>query len=301
MGKIILSLGLLFLPLTSISSQTTDTEEEPVKVQLASLSFVPVKWDKDSNLKTIEKMAREAAGNGAKILITPEGAVEGYLINEVRKKENKDLNLVEKFYDIAESLDGPSVKSIARLARELQVDIILGILERDEDILYNSVVWIDSKGKILHTHRKTHMAQPYYSPDFYHPGDSVQAFDTDYGRFGMMICFERQIPEVAGALALDGARILFNPSYGSRGEWNDTMLRTRARDTNTPLIFTHPLQTLVVDRKGEIMLNNNDEEGISYFELAIEPQESNKFKQRRPQVFINKISNEPKMKKKADK
>ena len=106
----------------------------------------------------------------------------------------------------------------------------------------------------------------------------------------MMICFERQIPEVARALALSGARVLFNPSYGSRGEWNDTILRARARDNNAPLIFTHPLQTLAIDRKGEIIINRNDWEGISYFEIEIEPQNSNKFRQRRAKVFIDQLS-----------
>ena len=262
--------------------------DQPLKI--ASLSFVPVKWDKVSNLATIEKMAREAAAAGAKILVTPEGAVEGYLIDEVLKKENRSPQLEQKFFNIAEPLDGPAVRQIAVLARELEVDLILGILEREEQVLYNSVVWIDADGKILHTHRKTHMAQAYYQPAFYHPGDSIRAFNTAYGRFGVMICFERQIPEVISSLALDGAKILFNPSYGSRGEWNDTMLRTRARDGNAYLIFTHPLQTLVINPSGEIIVNNNDQEGITYIEISLEQKVSGRLKQRRPQVFIKNLS-----------
>ncbi len=288
--KIFLILGMLILPFLLIASDANSGTEEIIKVKIASLSFVPVKWDKESNLKTIEKMAREAAANDAKILVTSEGAVEGYLINEVLKEENKGKNLDKKFFEIAESLEGPSVSRMADLAKELNVDILLGILERKNDILYNSVVWINSKGEIVHTHRKTHMAQPYYQPAFYHPGNSIEAFDTDYGRFGMMICFERQIPEVARALALSGARVLFNPSYGSRGEWNDTILRARARDNNAPLIFTHPLQTLAINKKGEIIINRNDWEGISYFEIEVEPQNSNKFRQRRSEVFIKQLS-----------
>jgi N-carbamoylputrescine amidase len=145
------------------------------------------------------------------------------------------------------------------------------------------------------------MAQRYYEPEFYHPGDSVESFDTDYGRFGMMICFERQIPEVAGALVLDGARILFNPSYGSRGEWNDIMLRTRARDYNVHLIFTHPLQSLIIDPDGKIIVNKNDQESITYAEIEILPQDSKKLKRRRPDVFIDKISRKIKLETEPDR
>ena len=282
--------GLIILTFPVLTYAGSDEKEEVVKIKIASLSFVPVKWDKDSNIKKIEEMAREAAANGAKILVTPEGAVDGYLVNEVLKEENKGHNLEKKFFEIAEPLDGPAVNKIAKLSRELNVDIILGILERNNDILYNSVVWIDFRGEILHTHRKTHMAQSYYKPEFYHPGDSVQAFDTEYGRFGMMICFERQIPEVASALTLDGARILFNPSYGGRGEWNDTMLRTRARDSNAYLIFTHPLQSLIIDPSGKIIINNNDQEGITYVEIKPDQKVSGRLRQRRPDVFIDKLS-----------
>jgi predicted amidohydrolase len=139
------------------------------------------------------------------------------------------------------------------------------------------------------------MAQAYYQPSFYHPGDSVYAFDTNYGRFGMMICFERQIPEVASALAVDGASILFNPSYGSRGEWNNMILRARARDSNAYLIFTHPLQSLVIDPSGEIIIDNNDQEGITYVEIKPDQKIPGRLKQRRPQVFINRLSGSEKI------
>ena len=120
--------GIIILTFSVLAYAGSEEREEVVKIKIASLSFVPVKWDKDSNLKKIEEMAREAAANGAKILVTPEGAVEGYVVNEVNKEENKDLNFENKFFELAEPLNGASVKRIAKLSRELKVDIILGIL-----------------------------------------------------------------------------------------------------------------------------------------------------------------------------
>ena len=68
------------------------------------------------------------------------------------------------------------------------------------------------------------------------------------------------------------------------------MLRTRARDANAWLIFTHPLQTLIINPSGEIMVNNNDKEGITYYLITPERKISSRILRRRPQVFINKLS-----------
>jgi predicted amidohydrolase len=177
------------------------------------------------------------------------------------------------------------------LARELGVDLVLGFLERDGDILYNSTAWIDSNGQVLHVHRKTHEAQPYFDPEYYHPGFEIKAFDTRFGRLGMLICYERQFPEVARVLALDGARVLVNPSYGSRGEWNTVMLRTRARENEAYLIFTHPKQTLVVSTDGKVIADVDNEQGagIVYAELNLALKPLKNMPKRRPEAFAEKI------------
>jgi predicted amidohydrolase len=288
--KIIILLMLLNFSLSSAYALSLSEANEG-DVKIASLSFVPKKWDKQANLAAMEKMAREAAASGAKIIITPEGALDGYLINEVLEKKDKE-KWDARFRDMAESVYDPGVMKIRELARELQVDFVLGFLERDGEVLYNSCVWINPEGNIVHIHRKTHMAQAYFDPDFYHPGYEVRAFDTPYGRMGMMICYERQVPEVAGALALDGARYIINPSYGGRGEWNTTMLRARARDNQAWLLFTHPKQTLVISREGEVLIDVDDEQGagIVYTSLDKPGKPAAKLLKRRPEVFTDRLS-----------
>ena len=267
-----------------------DPQPRTGTVKIASLSYIPVKWDKEANLQTIETMAREAAAAGAQILITPEGALEGYLIDELLASDEREL-WEPKFKAIAEPVNGPSVQRVRALARELQVDMVLGFLERDGDILHNSCAWIDHSGQVVHVHRKTHEAQPLFEPEYYHPGHEAKAFDTQYGRMGMMICYERQFPEVALALALDGARVLINPSYGSRGEWNTVMLRTRARDNEACLIFTHPKQTLVISPGGELIADVDNEQGagIVYAELKLPQKPPEKLTRRRTEPYAEKI------------
>ncbi len=260
------------------------------RVNIACLSYIPVKWDKQANLSQIEKLAREAAGQGAQLLITPEGALEGYLIDELLKSDDRAL-WEPKFREIAEPADGPSVLRVRALAQELGVDMVLGFLERKGDVLHNSCAWIDNEGRVLHVHRKTHEAQPVFEPEYYHPGFEAKAFDTRFGRVGMLICFERQIPEVSLALALDGARMLVNPSYGSRGEWNTVMLRTRARDSEAHFIFAHPKQALVIDPDGTILADVDNEEGagIVHASLELHGKAPSRLARRRTEAYADKI------------
>lgn len=282
--------------LLSISFTTLNWASEKgvrtTKVKIASLSFIPVKWDKEANLKTMESMAREAVSKGAEILITPEGALEGYLIN-VTRRSNQRPEIDKEFFEIAESINGPSVTRIIKLVKELKVNFVLGFLEREGNILYNSCAWINSQGKVIHVHRKTHMAQPYFDPEFYHPGYELKAFDTAHGCMGMLICHERQIPEVSLALSLDGARILVNPSYGARGEWNDSMLRNRARDNSAYFIFSHPQQALVIGPNGNIMVNVDNDRGAGIVYAQLDKKALGKpitLHRRRPEVFARKLS-----------
>lgn len=260
------------------------------RVNIASLSYIPVKWNKDANIAIMEKMIRQAASEGAQVLVTPEGALEGYLIDEMRKSPERE-KWEPLFFEIAEPLDGPSVMKVREWAKELGVDIVLGFLERNGDILYNSCAWIDPNGNVLHVHRKTQLAEPYFDPPYYHPGSVIKAFDTRFGRVGMLICYERQFPEVSTVLVLKGARILINPSYGSRGEWNTTMLRTRARDNEIYLVFTHPKQTLILTGDGDIVQDVDNEEGagIVYAELKLPWKQHKKLLRRRPDVFTQDI------------
>ncbi len=262
----------------------------PDTVKLAVLAHVPVKWDKEANLAALDRMARGAAAAGAELLVTPEGALEGYLIDELLTSPERE-KWEPRFQEIAEPVDGPGVGRVRALARELGVDIVLGFLERDGALLHNSCAWIDRNGEVLHVHRKTHEAQPVFDPPNYHPGHEARAFDTRFGRAGMLICYERQIPEVARALALDGARLLVNPSYGSRGEWNTVMLRARARDNEAALVFAHPKQALIIAADGKVVADVDNEAGAGVVraELPGRPKPPDKLLRRRPEVFAEKL------------
>jgi predicted amidohydrolase len=93
----------------------------------------------------------------------------------------------------------------------------------------------------------------------YTPGRHLNVYASDFGPFGVMICADRRWPETARTLTLRGARVIFNPTYGMRGDLNLCMMRTRSYENGIFIAFTHPGQSLITGPEGNIVCNNEDE------------------------------------------
>jgi N-carbamoylputrescine amidase len=160
----------------------------------------------EENLKKAEKMVREAAGKGAQVILLPELFEREYFCQQKRYD----------FYEYALPVDeNPAVQMGKRLARELDVVLPISFYERDGNVLYNSLAWIDADGELLGVYRKTHIPDDhFYQEKFYFtPGNTgFMVFDTKYGRLGAGICWDQWFPETARALALNGAELLFFPT-----------------------------------------------------------------------------------------
>jgi predicted amidohydrolase len=267
------------------------TEQSINRIRIASASVVPKKWDKKVNWQRIERLVREAALEGdAQVVVTPEGALDGYVINEVNAKTGEEKKaLVEQFVELAEPLNGPYIKKACDLSNELNIYLVLGFLELDAGTTYNSCILIDPDGDIIGKYSKTHFAQGYtINPSCYVPGEQYPVFQTSFGKVGMMICYDRQLPEPARILSLKGAQLLFVPSYGSytdKDGWNTVLLRTRAYENQVPLVFSHPFQSLLMDEDGDIIANGKANE-VVYYEVRTSPDRyEGRFKNRRPETY----------------
>lgn len=301
MSRIIACIFMLaFLASSSRSVQAQNVNFDKYKgrsqavsrLRIASASVLPQKWDKQTNWERLEKMVRKAAQEGgADLVVTPEGALEGYVINEVNREEDpgKKTELKKQIFALGEPLEGPYIKKACSLAAELEIYLVLGFLERRERSLYNSAVLIDPEGDIIGKYSKTHFAQGYQvNPDFYKAGDDYPVFDTPFGKVGILICYDRQHPEPARILALKGAQVLLVPSYGSytdREGWNTVLLRTRAYENGFPLVFCHPFQSILIDKNGEIKALGNSGE-IVYYEIDTGPKNyEGRLENRRPGTY----------------
>ena len=249
-------------------------------LRIASLMYQPVKWDKEANKRGLEKAIREAKRQGAEMVVTPEGALEGYVVNEViRASGDARRELTERFNSLAEPCDGPYVRYFQKLCKELSVWLVLGFLEADDPHTCNTVVLIRPDGTLAGKYRKTHFAQGYSNgaqkgdnPPGYRRGSAYPVFDVGGRRMGMMICFDRRVPDVAARLVKNGAEFIINPAYGMMGDCNCEFLSARARETKVPMVFVHPAQTVVSDARGRITTDirpKDDDARIAVVRLSV--------------------------------
>src|SRR5687767_7912787 len=133
----------------------------------------------------------------------------------------------ERFLELAEPLDGVYVARFRELARRSGMWLLACFAEREGELVYNTALLIDRAGEIIGKYRKTHV-QSGGDWKFYAPGEDLPVFETPWGTVGIMICYDRQFPEVPRTLMQRGARLVLNPSWGMFGELNETMMRTRA-------------------------------------------------------------------------
>lgn len=160
----------------------------------------------EENIAKADKMVREAAANGAQIILLPELFERQYFCQE----RNYD------YYAFATPVDeNPAVKHFQKVAAELKVVLPISFYERDINVFYNTVAVIDTDGSVLGIYRKTHIPDDhYYQEKFYFtPGDTgFKVWDTKYARIGVGICWDQWFPETARAMAVEGAEVLFYPT-----------------------------------------------------------------------------------------
>jgi len=270
-------------------------KQTQTSIRIASAAIIPKKWNKATNWKRIEKAVSEAAQNGdADVIVTPEGVLEGYVINEVNgvKGEDEKKEIIARFKALAEPLDGEYIKKACNLSDKLNIYLVLGFLENYNSNLYNTAILIDPDGDIVGRYSKTHFAQGYeINPDEYIAGDDYPVFDTPFGKVGMIICYDRQLPEPARIMALKGAQVLFVPAYGgysNESGWNTVMMRTRAYENKFPVVFCNPFQSLLIDEDGDIRAFGKANE-IVYFNINTSPERyQGRFRNRRPETY-NKL------------
>lgn len=169
--------------------------------------------DKASNRAKAEAMVREAARNGANVILIPE-LFEGYYFC-------KDMD--KKYFEWAQPLlNNPLITQFSSLAKELEVVLPISYFEREGNRYFNSLVMIDADGTVLENYRKTHIPDgPGYEEKFYfEPGDTgFKVWKTRFGNVGVGICWDQWFPETARSLTLMGADMIFYPTaIGSEPE-----------------------------------------------------------------------------------
>lgn len=246
----------------------------------AAISVTPKEWDKEANYATLERFAREAAAHGAKLIVTPEGFLEGYVGNEHKNPEVTR----ERYLAIGEPVDGPVMARIRALARELKVHLSVGFAERRGDAMFNSTALIDPKGEIALLYSKSHTA---HDEPFNTKGIEFPVAPTALGRIGSLICYDRRLPETARVLAVKGAQLLLVPAWGSYDEMNDALMRTRAFENSVWVAFVHPKRALIIDPRGKVIAQSQDEgDQLVYGKIVLDERVgSGPIRDRKPEIY----------------
>ena len=195
------------------------------KIKVAAVQMSCSRDVKES-IATADRLVREAASKGAKIILLPELFERQYFCQE----------RVYDYYSFAKPVEtNDAVVHFKKVAAELNVVLPISFYEQDGNVLYNSVAFIDNHGEVLGIYRKTHIPDDhFYQEKFYFtPGNTgFKVFDTEFGKVGIGICWDQWFPETARCLALLGADIILYPTaigkepileVDSMGHWRRTM------------------------------------------------------------------------------
>ena len=168
-------------------------------IRIAAAQFENRNGDKTYNLSVIDRLTARAVDRGAEMVCFHECCIPAYSF--VRKLERDELG------DLAEPVPaGPSVAKLMEISAKHGVPIAAGLVECDGDRLYNTYIVVDGD-RLAARFRKLH---PFLSP-YFSPGDEFAVFDLLGCKFGILICYDNNLPENVRATALMGAEIILMP------------------------------------------------------------------------------------------
>ncbi len=207
---------------------------DPRRARLAAVNHRPQGTKSpEENREVFGRLVEQAAAREADIVVLPEG------ITIVGNGLTYAL--------AAETVPGPTTGFLGALAKRLRVWIAAGLYEREGARIYNTAVLIGRDGTLAGRYRKMSLPDEEIEGGIT-PGSDTPVFETDFGRVGLMICWDSSYPEVARALAARGAEIILLPIWG--GE--ETLVSARAMENQVYVVASgYDFRTGIFDRRGQ--------------------------------------------------
>ncbi len=236
--------------------------------------------DISKNKAGVRDLVAQAAKQGADLVVLPEMSILEFFPRLPHRYE---------FFDLAESVPGPTLEWFQQLAREHDIHIVYNHYEKSrEHVFFDTAFVVDRAGKFVGRQRMMHIAEePGYNEKFYYAAgwDQYNVFDLDGWRLGVATCYDRHFPEVFRSLIVQGAELVVVPTAVAASEPFADIFELEARAAGV----THgiyialanrvgnepPLQflgnSMVVDPFGEIISSLGDKgDGIALAELSKE-------------------------------
>jgi predicted amidohydrolase len=155
------------------------------------------------------------------------------------------------YADAAEPIPGPSTTRLGERARKYGMYIVAGLTERDGRFVYNTAVLIDRHGEVAGRYRKVYLPREEIEGGMT-PGGAYPVFETDFGKIGLMICWDNEYVDGARAMAFQGAEILFVPAAGGYL----TLLKARALENHLYVVSSgYDVESAIIDPTGEVLFS----------------------------------------------
>lgn len=226
---------------------TSCNPPQPRTVKLASVNFRPKNSSSQGNhVKEFIPFLEKAGQSHADIVCLGEGITV--------------VGTNQKYVDVSETVPGPTTRLLGEIAQKYKMYIVAGIYERMGEIVYNTAVLLGRDGQLVGTYRKTALPREEIEGGIT-PGESFPVFQTDFGKVGMMICWDVQFPEPARRLAMNGAEVILVPIWGG----NETLMAARSIENQIYLVTSgYDAPTLILDHRGQRIGEAKENGEITY-------------------------------------
>jgi beta-ureidopropionase len=255
--------------------------------------------DPEQNLVKALRYIDQAAERGAQIVALQEVFNTIYFPNRERDP---------KYFNLAETIPGPTVDRLIAKAKEHQVVLLAPIYEKEiPGVYYNTALIIESNGEILGKYRKMHIPHSNHLIEkfYFKPGNlGFPVFDTRYGKVGILICYDRHFPEGARVLGLGGAELILIPVASPRPQARDVFVTELIAMAIANQCFVAAINrvgvelkdeffgsSLICDPRGEVVANagmNGEEILIADIDLSMVTKVRNSwlfYRDRRPEAY----------------
>jgi len=187
----------------------------------------PVFFDREGTLEKIAQLTAEAASNGAELVVFPEAFISAYprgmgfgAVVGARSDEGRED--FRRYWESSMDVPGPEVDTLTAMARDHQVHLVIGVIERDGGTLYCTVLFFSPDG-YLGKHRKLMPTGSERLVWGFGDGSTLPVFDTPLGKLGAVICWENYMPLLRMTMYSKGIQIYCAPTADNRDSWAATM------------------------------------------------------------------------------
>jgi len=202
------------------------------KIKLALAQISSKRENKEVNLQKIESLTFKAKEQGADLAIFPELSLTGYVVRD-------------QFYELAETIPGPTVEKVEALAKKTGMHVIFGMPELSEKTratVFNTAVFVGPEG-LIGKYRKMYLPthSVFEEKRYFRPGYQTAAFQTDLGNIGLCICYDLFFPEVLRLIRLKGAQLIvcISASPAVRRSYFEILTCARALENTAYLAYVN--------------------------------------------------------------